>query len=123
MNPLLLKYRLWRLALRMNPQPGTLNARAASLSIGTPDSFPASYNLLRLTYKPPKLEQLRFANAVAGTQYGVWTILTADLDQAGAPPPAITWTLVIGGQTWLIENIDITAMQQAYECLCRLAPG
>src|SRR6185437_10657751 len=109
MLPQVIKYRLWAMALRMNPQQGTLNVRTAASTVGNADSF-TSYNLLRLVYKPPTLEQLRFVSVDLGTQYGVWTILTVDLSQANAAPPALNWELVINGQTWIIEKIDLTAM-------------
>lgn len=121
MIPEVIKYRLWNLALRKNPQTATYKIRASSSTVGTADTF-TSYNLLRVCYQPPKLDQLTFLRAMPGTQYATWTILQVDLDNSGAPNPAISYQLVINGQTWIIENVTLTVELQGFECLCRLAP-
>lgn len=120
MYPQVVKYRLWQMALRMDAQSAVYKVRQAASSVGTADSF-ESYQLLRVVYQPPTVAELNFAQATLADQYGKWTILTPDLDQAQAPVPQVTYELVIGSNTWIIERINNTCLMQAFECLCRLA--
>lgn len=123
MLPEVVKYRLWNLALRMNPQQPIYAPRVSASAPGTPDTFPAQYQLLRVTYRELTLDELTFMQASVNDQYRVWIITQVDLDQSGAPPPAMTYTLTFpDGSVWTIERVMNNCMNQAFECFCRLEP-
>jgi hypothetical protein len=132
MLPQRIRYRLWNLALRLNPQPATYGVRtAASAGPGATDTF-TFYNLLRVTYRELTLQELALRKAEVNDTFRVYVIYQADLDQAGiqvgmptgAPLPAMTYTLAFSdGSTWTIESVKGVAVQQAWECTCRLEPN
>lgn len=121
MVPEVVKYRIWALALRQNPQTATYAPRVSSTTASGSDTFPTTYNLLRVTYRPSTLDELALVGATLADQYAVWVICQVDLDQAGAPTPQLTYELTINGATWVIEKVDSVSMNQAYECLSRLS--
>lgn len=120
MNPAIIKYRLWKIALRMDPQTAAYAPRVSATTASGSDTFPKTYNLLRVVYRPATQDELTLAGATLADDYGVWTILQADLDQAGAPAPQLTYELTINGNVWTIEKVNPAALNQAFECLSRL---
>lgn len=130
MVPEVVKWRIWNLALRMNPQQAIYNTRVASGTVGVPDTF-ISYQLQRLVYRPAKWYELQLLDAEVSDQYQVWTITAVDLETATPLPPAdasppapipqASWTLTINGQTWIIVKVTPQNMNQSYECMCNLA--
>src|SRR5690242_19327461 len=105
MVPEVVKWRVWNLALRENPQQATYAPRVSATTASGSDTFPTTYNLLRVTYRPSTQDQLTLAGATLADQYAVWVICQVDLDQANAPAPQLTYELTISGQTWTIEKV------------------
>ena len=123
MVPQVVKYRLWALSLRMNPQTVTYAPRVASTTPGMADTFPKTYQLLRVVYREPTLDELKFMQASVNDVIKIWTITQVDLDQSGAPTPAMSYTLTFAdGTVWTIESVKTTCMGQAFECTCRQEP-
>ena len=120
MKPQILKYRLWRQAARRDPQPATYNVRIASATDTGSDTF-TSYALLRVVYDPQTQDQFLGGGVGLADQYRTWIIYQVDLDNASAPAPQLTYELVINGNTWIIENVQTSAMDQAFSCRCRLS--
>lgn len=127
MIPQVLKYRLWNLALRMNPQQGTLNVRTSiagntAATDDGPDTF-TSYSLLRVTYTDDLTSaELAVTQATIADVWRSFMLYQVDLDQAGAPQPVPLQTLTFAdGTTWVIEKVTGTALNQAWRCLARKA--
>ncbi len=121
MLPEVVKYRIWNLALRMNPQTAVYGVRQAAAAPNEADTF-VTYNLLRVTYSELTSGQLLLAKATLADDFRIWTIYQVDLDQANAPPPQRTYELTVeDGTTWVIEKVGTTAMNQAFPCWCRLS--
>lgn len=120
MNPYVVKYRIWDRALRQNPQAATYQVRTSSASPNGPDTF-KSYSLTRVVYDPQTRDQFFSGPVGLADQYRTWTIYQVDLDVADAPAPQLTYELVIGSNTWIIENIQTAHMDQAFLCRCRVS--
>jgi hypothetical protein len=113
---------LWNMALEMNAQTAVYGVRTAATTPGAVDTF-TTYNLLRLCYRELTLDELQFMQANVNDVWRVWTILQYDLSYAGAPTPAVTYTLTFtDGSVWTIERKVSKAMNQAFECYCRQEP-
>src|SRR6185437_14088704 len=121
MYPEVVKYRLWNLALRMNPQAAVYGVRTSTTQPDGTDTF-TSYNLTRVTYRELTNAEMNLAQATFADLWRVWVIYQPDLDQSRAPSPVPLYTLTFGdGTSWIIERVTQTGMNQAYECMCRQA--
>ena len=130
MLPQIVRYRIWDLALRMNPQTATYSARVSTPTPGGTDTF-WSYGLQRLVYRELNSDEIQMAGITLDDVYKVWTICQVDLDNATplsanvgtmpAPTPQISYELTIQDNTkWTIRRVTAVAMNQAFECLCQL---
>src|SRR6185312_5727193 len=105
MYPQIVKYRLWNLALRMNPQAAVYGVRTVATAPGEADTF-TDYNLLRVTYRELTNDELIIASLDVSDQAKMWTIYQVDLDLSGAPVPAISYELTFAdGTKWIIERV------------------
>lgn len=125
MHAAILKQKLYRLALRMNPQPATFNIRTAiagnsSATDDGADTFTA-YSLNRVTYTDDLTSaEMLVAQSNLADVWRSFMLYQADLDQARAPQPVPLHTLSFSdGTTWLIERVNGTALNQAWRCLAR----
>lgn len=116
------RHRLYDLALRSDPQPATYNVRVESSTNYEPDTF-NSYQLTRVTYRPPTQQELLLAQATVNDVFIVWVITVYDLNLVKAPPPQATYEIIVNGQTWIIERTTNTDLLQSWECFCRLSQG
>lgn len=125
MNPAIVKYRLWKLARRMDAQPATYTTRTAiaANSGATDDGADGGtpYGLLRVTYTDDLTSaEMSVRDASIADVWRLWIIYQADLDQASAPRPVPLQTLAFpDGTSWIIERVSGTAMNQAWRCLSR----
>lgn len=123
MRAQLVKYRIWRMALRMNPQPATFQARMSLAgNSGTADDGidgSTSYNLNRVTSTDELTSaELAITQAAVGETTRLWIVYQVDLDQADAPQPVPLQSLTFSdGTTWIIQKVSGTAMNQAWRCL------
>lgn len=121
MRPDTVKRRLWRRALRMNPQTATYIVRTLATTTGGVDST-TTYSLLRLTYDEPEANELAMAEATLEDSFQVWHIYQVDLDLAGAPRPVPKYMLTFAdGTSWVIKNVKGEELNQAWRCLCQQA--
>ena len=133
MQTQVVKYRIWNLALRMNPQQATYSSRTLATTPAGKDTF-TRWVLTRVVYQPlNKSEEAMVAgNATLADVTKKWVITQVDLEQAititpddaGQPalPPQIGFELAFDdGTTWVIRKVNIAPIGQAFECYCAQA--
>lgn len=126
---------VWRAARKMDPKPALYQPRVSSTSgqVGQSDTY-QSYNLQRVTYRPPSTDELDIIQASLGDRIAVFNIYQRDLELSGrdgtpsvvtAPIPQVSYLLTVVDNagdlnTWTIESVSNDDLQTVYTCICRI---